>query len=256
MKKVFWYIFAPLRFLYKVYFGIVFLITAIPMYPIFLVLLKDDTKTDQAFKVKRVWARIICALTLVKVMVKGQENLPPKPYVICANHASYLDILVMACIIPETFLFLGKAELLKWPIIKVFFKNMDIPVDRSNKKKAAHSIELTKQAIQKGYSVAIFPEGLIPDYDVPKLHKFKRGAFVLATSQQVPIVPVTFVTNWAFFSHHGDLLGKGSPGVSKSVIHEPIPTKGLTEKNIASLIDKTFKVIEKPLLKYYKAEWK
>ena len=62
------------------------------MYPIFLVLLKDDTKTDQAFKVKRVWARIICALTLVKVMVKGQENLPPKPYVICANHASYLDI--------------------------------------------------------------------------------------------------------------------------------------------------------------------
>lgn len=226
------------------------------MYPVFLVLLKDDTKTDKAFKVKRLWARTICVLTFVKIRVKGKKNLPKKPYVICANHASYLDIVIMFCIIPETFLFLGKAELLKWPIVRVFFKNMDIPVDRSNKVKAAHSIELTKLAVQKGYSIAIFPEGLIPDERIPQMRRFKNGAFTLAISQQVPIVPITFETNWKLFSHHGDLFGKGSPGFTKTIIHKPIQTKGLTDKDLVSLSNQTFDVIEAPLLKHYKEQWK
>jgi 1-acyl-sn-glycerol-3-phosphate acyltransferase len=256
MKKNSWYIFAPLRFLYKIYFGVIFLITALPMYPFFLFLLKDNTKIDKAFKVKRIWARIICVLTFIKVKVTGKENLPTKPYVVCANHASYLDILVMFCVIPDTFLFLGKSELLKWPIVRVFFKNMDIPVDRSNRIRAAHSIELTKQAIQKGYSIAIFPEGLIPDDNVPKLEKFKKGAFTLAVSQQVPIIPVTFENNWKLFSHHGDLFGEGCPGITRTIIHESISTIGLTEKDLVNLSHKTFKIIESPLIKHYKEEWK
>lgn len=222
------------------------------MYPIFAYLLKDDTNIDKAFKVKRVWARLICILTLIKVNVEGQEKLPKKPYVVCANHASYLDILVMFCIIPDTFLFLGKAELLKWPIVRVFFKNMDIPVDRSNKVKAAHSIELTKQAVQKGFSIAIFPEGLIPDDNLPRMQKFKKGAFTLAVSQQVPIVPVTFETNWKLFSHHGDLFGEGCPGITKTIIHNPISTIGLTDKDLVNLSNQIFNIIEQPLKKHYK----
>lgn len=227
------------------------------MYPVFLILLKDEKNIHKAYKAKRFWARLICILTLVKVTLKGKENIPKQgPYVVCANHASYLDIVVMFCLIPDTTLFLGKAELLKWPIVRVFFKNMDIPVDRSNKMKAAQSIELTKEAVQKGHSIAIFPEGLIPDDDVPKLHKFKNGAFTLAIAKQVPVLPLTFQTNWKLFSHHGDLFGNGMPGISRSIIHKPILTTGMTERDLVNLKDKTREVIEKPLLKYYKEEWK
>lgn len=252
----FWYILAPFRALYKIYFGIVFFTIALLLFPIFWVLLKDEKNIRRAYKVKKFWSRVICILCFIKVQRIGKHHLPQSPYVVCANHASYLDIVVMFLIIPDTTLFLGKAELQKWPIVKVFFKNMDIPVDRSNKRKAAQSIELTKQAIEKGYCIAIFPEGIIPDDNVPLMQRFKNGAFALAIAKQVPIVPLTFATNWKLFSHHGDLFGYGMPGISKTIIHPPIKTIGMTEKDLVSLREKTKEVIEAPLKKYYKQEWK
>ncbi|MEN8929489.1 MAG: lysophospholipid acyltransferase family protein [Flavobacteriales bacterium] len=245
MKNIVSHIFAPFRFLYKVYFVLIFLLLAIPMFPIFFYLLRTDKKIHQAFKLKRIWSKIILFLTAIKVKQTGKELLPKSPYVICANHASYLDIVVMFVIIPDTFLFLGKAELQKWPVVKIFFRNMDIPVDRSNSVKAKHSIELTKQAIQKGYSIAIFPEGLIPAKGIPKMKPFKRGAFVLAVSQQVEIVPISFATNWKLFATESDLFGPGSPGFAKVIFHSPIATKGKTEQDIPQLMKCTFSEIEK-----------
>ena len=226
---------------------LVFLILAIPMFPLFYFLLKTDKRIHQAFKLKRIWAKIILFFTGIVVVQNNKELLPKSPYVICANHASYLDIVLMFVVIPETFLFLGKAELLKWPIIKIFFRNMDIPVDRSNGMKAKKSIELTKEAIQKGFSVAIFPEGLIPSEGIPKMKPFKRGAFVLAVSQQVEIVPITFVNNWKLFATESDLFGPGRPGLAKVIFHKPISTKGKTEKDIPQLVKETFSSIEKDI---------
>lgn len=223
---------------------LVFLILAIPMFPMFYFLLKTDKKIHQAFKLKRVWSKLLLFFTGIVVSQKNQELLPKSPYVICANHASYLDIVLMFFIIPDTFLFLGKAELLNWPIIKIFFRNMDIPVDRSNSMKAKKSIELTKEAVQKGFSVAIFPEGLIPSEGIPKMKPFKRGAFVLAVSQQVDIVPITFANNWKLFATESDLFGPGRPGIAKVFFHKPISTKGKTEKEIPSLIKETYSAIE------------
>ncbi|MEZ7931966.1 MAG: lysophospholipid acyltransferase family protein [Flavobacteriales bacterium] len=245
MKRIVYYIFAPFRFLYKVYFILVFLILAIPMFPLFYFLLKTDKRIHQAFKLKRIWAKLLLLFTGILVVQKNKELLPKSPFVVCANHASYLDIVLMFIVIPNTFLFLGKAELLKWPIIKIFFRNMDIPVDRSNGMKAKRSIELTKEAVQKGFSIAIFPEGLIPSEGIPKMKPFKRGAFVLAVSQQVDLVPVTFANNWKLFATESDLFGPGSPGIAKVIFHSPISTKGKTEKDIPELVKETFSKIEK-----------
>ena len=124
---------------------------------------------------------------------------------------------------------------------------MDIPVDRTNSVKARKSIELTKEAVQKGYSVAIFPEGLIPTEGTPKMQSFKKGAFVLAVSKQVPIVPITFMTNWKLFSHESDLFGAGRPGIAKAYFHEPISTKGMTNDDIKKLTEKTYQLIDSKL---------
>lgn len=244
MKRLVFYIFAPLRFLYKVYFVLVFLILAIPMFPLFFFLLRTDKNIHQAFKLKRIWAKLLLFFTGIVVVQKNKDLLPKTPYVICANHCSYLDIVVMFVVIPNTFLFLGKAELLKWPIVKIFFRNMDIPVDRSNSIKAKKSLELTKQAVQKGFSIAIFPEGLIPSEEIPKMKPFKRGAFVLAVSQQVDIVPITFANNWKLFATESDLFGPGRPGIAKVIFHSPILTKGKNEKDIPQLLKDTFSKIE------------
>ncbi|MFB0997178.1 MAG: 1-acyl-sn-glycerol-3-phosphate acyltransferase, partial [Flavobacteriales bacterium] len=99
------------------------------MFPLFYFLLKTDKRIHQAFKLKRIWAKLLLLFTGILVVQKNKELLPKSPFVVCANHASYLDIVLMFIVIPNTFLFLGKAELLKWPIIKIFFRNMDITVD-------------------------------------------------------------------------------------------------------------------------------
>lgn len=243
-KSIFWYLTAPLRFLYKIYFLLVFFALAFLLYPFFFVLLRSKRHVHKAFKLKRIWAKLLLVLTWVRVKIDGKENLVKEPCVICANHASYLDIVVMFVAIPTTFLFLGKAELLKWPVVRIFFRNMDIPVDRSNSFKARESIEQTKEAIQKGFSIAIFPEGLIPVENVPKMKPFKRGAFVLAMSQEAPIQPITFSTNWKLFATESHPFGAGCPGVSKVVIHPAIETKGLEENQMTRLIQQTYEVIE------------
>ena len=40
-------------------------------------------------------------------------------------------------VIPEYFLFMGKYELLRWPLFKIFFKDMNIAVNRGNRVEAA-----------------------------------------------------------------------------------------------------------------------
>jgi len=247
MKKLGYYIGAPFRLLYKIYFALIFIVLAIPFYPVFFFLLRTDKKIHQAFKIKQLWAWMLLFLTAIKVKKVNKNLLPKPPYVICANHASYLDIVVMFIAIPETFLFLGKAELLKWPIVRIFFRNMDIPVDRTNSVKAKKSIELTKQAIQKGFSVAIFPEGLIPSDNIPKMKPFKKGAFLLAVSQQVPIVPITFTTNWKLFSTEVDPFGGGRPGIAEVIFHPIISTTGKTEKDLDELSKATFNIIDSEL---------
>ena len=113
------YLLSPLRLLYKVYFIVIFLISGILLYPFMLFLIRGKNKYRNALKLKQVWSKVICVFVLIKVQVDNAEGFPNEgPYVVCANHASYLDILLMFLILPDDFAFLGKAEVLKWPIIK------------------------------------------------------------------------------------------------------------------------------------------
>lgn len=250
MKNLIWNIFAPFRFLYKLYFGVVFFGTAIVFYPFFAIVLRNEKNRKLAYKGKRLWSRVICFLVFIFPAVDKKAQLPKGPYVICANHASYLDIVIMYIAIPDVFLFIGKAELLKWPIINVFFKNMDIPIERGHKKNASKSIEKAKEEIEKGFSIGIFPEGKIPEEGVPQMVQFKNGAFNLAISAGVPIVPVTFKTNWKLFSFHDDLFGYARPGIAKIIIHPIIDISNNSELEFVK--EKTFKAIESELKDQYK----
>ena len=113
--------------------------------------------------------------------------------------------------------------------------------DRSKKEVFAQ----TKKKLNSGISIAIFPEGTVPDLDV-ELGPFKHGAFTMAIEHQVPIVPMTFLDNkkrfpWSF----GGLVGgsKGSPGRLRVKIHDPIDTKGMVNKDRIKLCDDVRKLI-------------
>lgn len=247
------YIFLPFVILYRIYFAVVFFAVLTVLYPVFWVMLRNDRNFEKVFRLKVATSRIILFLDFIYLKkLSFPKDLPPGPYVICANHSSYLDIILMYPILPKTkFMFIGKSELLRWPVISIFFKRMDIGVNREKRHSAMRSIIRAKQEISKGWSIVIYPEGAIPP-GAPKLHPFKSGAFKMAIEEQVPILPITLVNSWKLFATDPPLTAWARPGVCKFVIHDPIPTKGLEKKDLVNLRSETFNVINGPLLEYNK----
>ncbi|MFT4602764.1 MAG: 1-acyl-sn-glycerol-3-phosphate acyltransferase [Arenicella sp.] len=247
------YLLLPFIILYRVYFAIIFFVVLTILYPIFWVMLLNDKHFEKVFRLKVWTSRIILFLDFIYVhRIEMPKNLPKGPYVICSNHCSYLDIIQMYPILPKTkFMFIGKAELLRWPVINIFFKRMDIGVNREKRHSAMRSILRAKQELKKGWSIVIYPEGKIP-YNAPKLNEFKSGAFKMAIDEQVPILPITLIDTWRLFEADPPLTANARPGISRVIIHEPISTKGLEKKDLLNLRQQTFDVINEPLMKYHK----
>jgi 1-acyl-sn-glycerol-3-phosphate acyltransferase len=181
------------------------------------------------------------------MQVKRLAPMPEPPYVVCCNHSSYLDIIQMYNVVPRYFLFMGKYELLKWPLFNIFFKDMNIAVNRGSHIEAVKAFRRAAQAIDRGTSIALFPEGTIPPF-TPRMKPFKDGAFRLAIEKQVPIVPVTFLDHWRLFGEPEELLSRGRPGIARAVVHPAIQTKGLAEADLVDLRRRVYEVIEGPLL--------
>lgn len=241
------WLFLPFRWVFKLWFGLVFFSSLVALYIPFRVLLHKPKRYRRAFRLKRIWAWYLQWASLVPIRVRRLAPLPAAPYVICSNHSSYLDIIQLYNVIPRYFLFLGKYELLKWPLFNIFFQDMNIAVNRGSRIEAARAFRRAAEAIDRGTSIAIFPEGTIPDY-APRMKPFKDGAFRLAIEKQVPIVPVTFVNHWRLFGEPDELLTRARPGIARAVVHPPIHTTGLTEADLVALRRKVYEVIEGPLL--------
>lgn len=240
------YAFLPFRLLYKLWVGLVFFLSLIVLYIPFRILLFTEDRYKKAFWLKRLWAWFLSVFMFMPVRRKVLAQLPPPPYVVCCNHGSYIDTALMYRVIPDYFLFMGKYELLKWPLFNIFFKGMNIAVNRTSHVEAHKAFRKAEERIEQGACIAIFPEGTISP-NAPEMIKFKNGAFKMAVEKQVPIVPVTFKHNYKLFGDPEILLSRGRPGISQAVIHPHIETKGLTDADLVSLRTQVFDVINSAL---------
>tara|TARA_B100000900_G_scaffold146203_1_gene123869 strand:+ start:4100 stop:4678 length:579 start_codon:yes stop_codon:yes gene_type:complete len=166
------------------------------------------------------------------------KTLKDQAYIFVANHVSMIDVMLLVSTVRKNpLVFIGKKELEKIPIYGYIYKRTMILVDRSSNDSKKQVFKQTKQKLNSGTSIAIFPEGTVPDLDV-ELATFKHGAFTMAIEHQVPIVPMTFLDNkkrfpWSF----GGLIGgsKGSPGKLRVKLHDPIETKGMVKEDRVKL---------------------
>lgn len=239
IKKAFYLI-------WKIYFLIVFLGAFLVLFIPFMILFSIGKRPfKMGMFLMRVHSWFISIMTLTVFIINGKENFPKAPYIICANHSSYTDIVYAYCIIPDYFVFLAKKELGSIPLFKVFFRSMNILVDRKNSAAAKQSLETCAERLKEGESIIIFPEGTIPE-SPPKLKSFKNGPFSLAIKTGVPILPITFLDNHKRLAE-GSWFAKASPGQARVVIHEPIDTKNLSKEDLVSLKEQTYDAIAEPL---------
>lgn len=237
-----------LSLLWKCYIALIFGLTALIFYPIIVPQLGSEAGKRRAFRWFVIWSWTVRILCFYPVRRKMDNPLPEAPYIIVANHSSYLDIFLIPSILPNhPFLFMGKSEILKYPLIKTYFKRMNIPVHRSNPVKAARSLVKAAQEVKLGWSLMIFPEGGIPDEGSPRMVPFKDGAFQLAKSVKIAIVPVTFTNNYRLFSDPGMPLGPARPGTSHVYIHPFISAEQVMTLSQEELKQRCFDIINGPL---------
>ncbi len=233
-----------LRYIWAVYFFLWFLIIFILFYPLFLILLRSEKTYAKAHKLRAIWGRLIMAFSGLFPKTTYEAPLDKnEQYIFVANHFSYLDILSLNVQVKFYFRFLAKKELSDIPLFGIFFRTVDIAVNRQSIRDSVTAFQLAEKALLAGDSLGIFPEGGIAN-QLPKMVKFKTGAFRLAIQHNIKIVPVTIVDNWKRLPQ-GGLHNGGTPGKMRVVVHKPIDTSSMDISQLSELMSNTHEIIQK-----------
>jgi 1-acyl-sn-glycerol-3-phosphate acyltransferase len=124
-----------------------------------------------------------------KIKAHGLDNLIGSPAILVANHASYIDPMVLAAVLPPNYAFVAKKELKYIPFTGYVLSQLGTHlVDRFNARKGAQDMRRIMTSSQMSDSIIFFPEGTF--HAERGLSKFKLGAFVTAIKNNVPVIPV------------------------------------------------------------------
>ncbi|EAQ82488.1 lysophospholipid acyltransferase family protein [Blastopirellula marina] len=156
----------------------------------------------------RVFARM-SGICLFRIRVYGRENWPTDGGgLVCPNHQSYLDPLLIGLTCDRRLNFLARQSLFKFPLSWIIQSLDSIPVDRDGSGLAG--LKETLKRLKRGELVLIFPEGTrTPD---GKIGPLKSGFIPLARRGGVPIIPIA--VDGAF-----DAWPKQAKLPQRSVIH-------------------------------------
>lgn len=190
------------------------------------------------------WARVLARLTPIGVTIEGAENAhKDESYVVVANHQSQYDILLLYGWLDLDLKWVMKQELRKVPGIGIGCEKVGhIFVDRKRPTAARQAITNALKRLGNGVGILFFAEGT-RSLD-GRLLPFKKGAFLTAIQQDLPILPITI-------SGTREILPAKTlrlfPGRARMVIHPEISTSGLSESDMTALRDQTRGAIESAL---------
>lgn len=163
--------------------------------------------------VTRSWARAILWASGCEVVVHGMEHVHPgQPQVIVSNHVSWFDVFAIAGALEVPYHFVAKKELERIPLFGPAWKAAGhISIDRSNRERAIASLHEAGEKIRRDASaVVIFPEGTRSRSG--RLQSFKKGAFQLARSSDVQVVPTVVTGSY-------QIMPPGSWTIRPNTIH-------------------------------------
>ncbi|MDJ0927485.1 MAG: lysophospholipid acyltransferase family protein [Gammaproteobacteria bacterium] len=167
-------------------------------------------------------ASLIFLLFGASPQVHGRANLPDGPCVVVANHASYLDGIILTAVLPPRFSFVIKREMTRVPLAHFLLRRIgSLFVERSEGgRRSADARRILQQASQDR-SLAFFPEGTFTAE--PGLRPFRSGAFQAALRGRKPLAPIVIRGS-------RQMLPAGSwlpaPGRLEVEIQQPVPVDG------------------------------
>ncbi|AMR32104.1 acyl-phosphate glycerol 3-phosphate acyltransferase [Mucilaginibacter sp. PAMC 26640] len=221
------------------------------LYPFFYFFSRKTSRYKYMNALRRVWGFI--SSLLVGIIYRFDIEQPidwSKTYIICPNHTSNLDITAMSIFVKTNdCCFMGKQELADFFVTALFFRTVDVPVDRQSKIASFRAFKKVMERLASGVTTIIFPEATIQDVYPPQLKDFKNGPFRMAIELKVPIIPVTSLNTWKVLWDDGLKYGS-KPGICNIFVHKPIETAHLTLDDADALRDEVHAIISQKLAEH------
>jgi 1-acyl-sn-glycerol-3-phosphate acyltransferase len=172
------------RVLYGSYAWLVFVVIAL----VTLLLLLIIPGMDRRRHIAGVASRWILKMTFIRLVVSGTEHLPTGQCVVAANHASYIDALIIKAVLPEHYAYVVKREMASVPLAGLLLRRLGTEfVERFNRHKGSLDARRVLRTASSGQSLLFFPEGTF--VGEPGLLKFHSGAFKSAALARCPVLP-------------------------------------------------------------------
>ena len=137
----------------------------------------------------RFMARAALWAMCTPLRVSGAQRLLCKAGILVVNHSSYLDVLVLAAILPGQPVFVAKRELSTQWIAGPFLKRLGALFSvRGLAQEGLKEVERFEEAVRRGDRLVVFPEATF--FRMPGLLSFRLGAFAIACATDTPVLPI------------------------------------------------------------------
>lgn len=133
----------------------------------------------------RRWAKGVCRILGLAVRVEGEP--PSGGVLLVPNHSGYLDIFVLAALVPVRFV--AKAEIRHWPLIGwMVARARQLFVRRDRSRQLREALELVNEALEERHIVCVFLEGTSTGGDrVGRFHSPFLAPVIAGKGAAVPV---------------------------------------------------------------------
>jgi 1-acyl-sn-glycerol-3-phosphate acyltransferase len=215
--------------------------TVVPVL-IVLALFLDPRKHDG---MQRALCRRIALFSGARVVVRSSPGFDPqRTSFFMVNHVNLFDPFLLYCAIPQYVRGWELESHFKIPVygwLMRHFGNVPVP-DVRRPSDLKRLWRLTREAIDGGTSLIIFPEGKRTRNG--HVEQFEDGGFRLAQQLGIPIVPVTLAGSFQHFRTGRWML---RPQQVTIFLHDTIDTSELKKEDVTRLRDTVREIITAPL---------
>jgi putative phosphoserine phosphatase/1-acylglycerol-3-phosphate O-acyltransferase len=179
------------------------------------------------------FSQVLLATCGVHLNVIGKENLTAqRPAVFIFNHRNQVDPVISGALVKDNWVAVGKKELQNDPIMGTMGKLLDgVFIDRDDVAAAVETLHTVEERARNGLSIVIAPEGT--RLDTTEVGPFKKGAFRMAMSVGIPIVPIVIRNAEIVAARNSTTI---NPGTVDVAVFPPIPVDDWTLDTLSDRI--------------------
>ena len=145
-------------------------------------------RLDTAARQQRIGWWAVKMLRMLGVGLRTEGVPHAGPVLLVANHISWMDILAIHAVCPQA-RFVSKADVKAWPLIgRLVASAGTLFIERERKRDALRVVHQMAEALQRGETVAVFPEGTTTDGSA--LLPFHANLLQAAVATGTPVQPV------------------------------------------------------------------